>query len=461
VPLAPDPAPVGVVGGGIAGLTAALTLQQAGVPFVLFEASPRLGGVIRTEREDGFLLEAGPDAILAQKPAGLALCRALGLGERLVPTNQDQRTVYVLRGGQLYPLPEGALGVPRRLGPFLRSRLFSWPAKLRMGCDLVLPARSAEGDESIAAFVERRLGREALRLIGEPLLAGIHAGDPAHLSIQATFPRLVELERRHGGLIRGFRATAPPPEAGPAFYSLQGGLQELVDALQARLPAAQIRTSTRVSSLGQTPSGFLLITSDGVRHDVRAVLLALPPRQAAPLVRPSSPAAAQLLSALSSVSTATILLGYARGAVGHPLDGYGLLAPRGEGLRTTACTFVSTKLPGRAPEGRVLLRGFLGGARDPQVLDLPDDALVSLVHDEMSPLLALRERPLLSRVFRWPEATPQMEVGHPGRMLELARALAQVPGLYVTGAGLRGTGIPDTVEDATHVAQAAARGAKG
>jgi oxygen-dependent protoporphyrinogen oxidase len=455
VPPVPERSPIAVVGGGIAGLTAALTLQQAGLPFVLFESAPRLGGVIRTEKQEGFLLEAGADAMLAQKPAGLALCRALGLGDRLVPTNQEARTVYVLRGGRLHPLPEGALGVPRRVGSFLKSGLFSWAGKLRMGCDLVRPARTAAQDESIAAFVERRLGQEALRLIGEPLLAGIHAGDPARLSMGATFPRLVELERRYGSLIRGLRATAPPSEAGAAFYSLRGGLQELIDALQARLAAAQIHTGLAVQSLTSTTSGFTLTTSDGARHDVRSVLLAVPPRHAAPLVRPFSTDAAELLAGVPSVSTATILLGYERSVVRHALDGYGLLIPRGEGLRTSACTFVSTKLPDRAPAGRVLLRGFLGGARDPHVLEASDDDLARIVRDEMAPLLGLTGAPILSRVFRWPEATPQMEVGHPDRMARLGEALARVPGLYVTGAGLRGTGIPDTVADALQVASSA------
>jgi protoporphyrinogen/coproporphyrinogen III oxidase len=440
----------------MAGLTAALTLQQAGAPFVLFERAPRLGGVIRTEIQDGFLLEAGPDAILAQKPAGLALCRALGLGDRLVPTNQEQRTVYMLRGGRLHPLPEGAaLGVPRQLGPLLRSGLFSWPAKLRMAGDLVRPARSGAGDESIADFVQRRLGREALRLIGDPLLAGIHAGDPARLSMQATFPRLVDLERRYGSLIRGLRATAPPTDAGAAFYSLRGGLQELVDALQARLPASQIHTGVAVQSMTPTATGFTVATSDGARREVRAVVLATPPRQAAPLVRPLCAEAADLLAEIPSVSTATVLIGYAREAVAHPLDGYGLLVPRGEGLRTTACTFVSTKLPGRVPDGHVLLRGFLGGARDPHVLEASDAELVNIVRDEMGPLLGLTGAPTLSRVFRWPESTPQMEVGHLAHMARLAAAVARVPGLHVTGAGLRGTGIPDTIADAAATASAA------
>src|SRR6266542_105408 len=235
---------VAIVGGGIAGLTAAYTLARRSIPFTLIEAGPRFGGVIRTERRGGFLLEGGPNSILAQKPEGIGLCRELGLGDRLVPTNPSQRAVFVLHRRRLHPLPEGMmLAVPTRILPFLRSRLFSWPGKLRMGLDLVIPPRPANGDESIADFLRRHFGQEAVDRLGEPLLAGIHAGDPPRLSIRATFPRFVDLEARHRSLIRGMWASrGRAPQTGSAFYSLTGGLASLVDALVARLPAARRRT---------------------------------------------------------------------------------------------------------------------------------------------------------------------------------------------------------------------------
>lgn len=451
-------AEIAIVGGGIAGLAAAHTLFGRGAPFVLLEAGPRWGGVIRTEREGGFLLEAGPDAILAQKPEGLLLCRELGLADRLVPTNPDRRTVFVLHGRRLHPLPEGmVLAIPTRIGPFVRSRLFSWSGKLRMGLDLVIRPRREASDESIASFLRRRFGKESVDRLGEPLLAGIHAGDPERLSIRATFPRFAELEARYGSLIRGFWAARArsdgPPSA--AFYSLSGGLGELVEALVARLPADRLRKERPVLSIARAGATFTLVLADGERLQTGAVIVAVPAPRAVPLLQGLVPEVSRALAAIPFASSATVLLGYRREDVAHPLDGYGLVVPKSEGLRTSAVSFVSTKFPGRAPEGHVLLRGFLGGTRDPEVLGLDDAGLVDLVCREMGPVLGLGAAPVLARVFRWPRGTPQMEVGHFERMAEVERLLAAVPGLFLTGAGLRGTGIPDAIADAGQVARAA------
>ena len=450
-------ADVVVVGGGISGLSAALALHSAGRDVRLVEASPRLGGVIRTDVVDGFLIEAGPDSILAQKPEAIALCRSLGLGDRLVPTNPQAQTIFVLHKGRLHPMPEGMmLAVPTRIGPFLRSGLFSWPGKLRMGMDLVLPRGGGSADESIASLVRRRFGGEAVDRLGEPLMAGIHAGDPERLSIRATFPRFVDLERRHRSLIRGMWAVRPAHPPPSAFYSLAGGLGELVDAIVARLPAARLRVGTAVTAVARRERTFLVTLADGGVLSARSVVIAAPAPAAAPLVARLAPEAAGLLRAIPFASSATVALGYRREDVAHPLDGYGLLVPRGEGLRASACTFVSTKFPGRAPAGHVLLRVFLGGTRDPDVLRLEDAALSALAQEEMTALLGLRAGPRLWRVYRWPSATPQMEVGHIDRIARLEALLAEVPGLFVTGAGLRGTGLPDTVRDGQGIAAAAA-----
>lgn len=450
---------VAVVGGGIAGLAAAHALQERGIPFLLLEASSRFGGVILTETAQGFLLEGGPDSILAQKPEGLALCRGIGLEDRLVPANPERRAVFVLRGGKLHPLPEGmALAVPTRIVPFLRSGLFSWSGKLRMGLDLVIPKPKDTGDESIASFLRRRFGQQAVERLGEPLLAGIHAGDPERLSIRATFPRFAEMEERYGSLIRGMWAARPPAAAGAGFYSLAGGLGQLVETLVSRLPAAQLRKEAAVSSLSREGGGFVLRFKGGDAVRAPAVLLAVPAPRAAPLLEPLVPEAARILAGIPFVSSATVCLGYRTEDVAHPLDGYGAVIPRTEGLRSSAWSFVSTKFPGRAPEGKILLRGFVGGRRDPGVLELDDAALSTLVHEEMAPLLGLRGQPVLSRVYRWPSATPQMEVGHEDRIARVERLLAVVPGLFLTGAGLRGAGIPDVIADARKVAAAAAGG---
>lgn len=450
---------VAVVGGGIAGLSAARALQGQGLSFVLLEAAPRFGGVIRTERADGFLLEAGPDAILAAKPEGLRLCLELGLGGRVVPTDPRGATVFVLRHGRLLPLPPGmTLGVPTAIGAFLRSGVFSWRGKLRMAVEPLVPARRQQGDESIASFVARRLGHEALEVVGQPLLAGIHAGDAESLSLRATFPRLAEIESRGMSLARGLRAargSASPGSPG-GFVSLTGGLGELIDALVATLPEEALRKGTAAHAIRREADGYT-VEAGGGPFAARAVVVAVPPRAAAPLVAPMAPEAGRLLAAVRYASTATVLLGYRREAVGHPLDGHGLLVPRGEGLRTTAVTFSSTKLPGRAPEGHVLLRAFLGGVHDPTVLDADDASLAALAERELRPLLGLVGEPVLRRVYRWPEATPQMEVGHLERVAAIEASVAEAPGLFLTGAGLRVTGIPDVVADATRTAAAVGR----
>lgn len=449
-----------VVGGGIAGLSAALALHRTGLDVVLLEAASRLGGVIRTETIDGFVVEAGPDAILAQKPDGLALCGEVGLAQQVIPTTPRAHTVFVLRRGRLHPLPEGMmLGIPTRVLPFLASGLFSWPGKLRMASELLMPRRSPDEDESIASFLRRRFGEEAVARVGEPLLAGIHAGDAERLSIRATFPRLVELERRSGSLIRGLwrarpRGTDARPQA--AFYSLAGGLGELVDAVAGRLPPASIRLGARVRAMAFRHGAFAATLADGATLTARAMIVAVPAHAAAPLVSSLSPEAGLLMRAIPFASSATVALGYRREEVDHPLDGHGLLVPRAEGLRCSACTFASAKFAGRAPDGRVLLRAFLGGARDPDVLRLDDASLATLVRREMGPILGLRGAPVLERVYRWPAATPQMVVGHLERMARLDAVLDGLPGLFLAGAGLHGAGVPDAIADGRRAARAAA-----
>jgi protoporphyrinogen/coproporphyrinogen III oxidase len=453
---------VAVVGGGIAGLAAAHALAAKAASFVLLEASERWGGVIRTEEKDGFLLEGGPDSLLALKPEGIGLCRELGLGDGLVPTNPVERAVFVVHRGRLHPLPDGmALAVPMKVGPFLKSPLFSWPGKLRTGMDLLIPARKNGGDESIASFIRRRFGTESLERLGEPLLAGIHSGDPERLSIRATFPRLADLEVRHGSLVRGLWSQPKAPAGTSAFYSLRGGLVELVNALVAALPAESLRAHTTVRALEHRPGG-LRVATDGDAIDASAVIVAVPAGKAAPLVDALVPDAARFLASIPFASTATVLLGYRREHVRHPLNGYGLVVPRAEGLRVPACSFFSTKFPGRAPEDHVLLRAFVGGMRDPEALLLDDAGLVETATRDLAPLLGITTPPLFARVFRWPQGTPQMEVGHFERLRAAEERVAEVPGLYMTGSGLRGTGIPDVVADARRVAAAALeRAARG
>jgi protoporphyrinogen/coproporphyrinogen III oxidase len=455
---------VAIIGGGISGLSAAYALHKRQVPYLLLEAGPSLGGVIRAEVRDGFLLEPGPDSMFALRPEGVSLCGELGLADRLVPTNPEKRAVFVLHRRALHALPDGmALGVPTKILPFARSGLLSWPGKLRMGLDVVIPRGNGRGDESIAAFLRRRFGPEAVSRLGEPLLAGIHAGDPERLSILATFPRFVELEERHGSLVRGMlRTPRPKPGAAPpaALCSLRGGLREMVDALVVRLERERIWTKAGVLSVARSAHGFELAVSGAETVRARRVIVAAPGPRIAPALEALVPGAARALAAIPFASTATVLLGYRREDVVHPLDGHGMVVPRTEGLRTAAVGFASTKFPHRAPEGHVLLRGVLGGARDPGAATLGDEEAVDTMKGEMAGILGLRGRPVTTRVVRWPDAIPQLEVGHLARMAAVEAEVASVPGLHLTGAGVRTTGVTDSVADGTRAGEAAAEASR-
>ena len=451
-------APVVIVGGGMSGLAAAYELTRRRVPFVLFEAAPTLGGVVRTERVGGFVIDAGPDALLTQKPAAIDLCRELGLGDRLRP--QAQRGSFLVRGGTLRALPEASVfGIPTDWWPFATSRAFSLRGKLRMAAEYVLPGRPADGDESIASFMGRRFGREAVDYLADPLLAGIHGGDAARLSMRALFPRFVELERKHGSLIRGFRTamrgrTGPPPAP---FVAPLGGLSEMVDALVAALPPGALRTGVRVEaveSIGRI--GYRLHMDGGVTMIADAVMLATPPRITAPLVRDLDPALAGACARIPAVSAVTVALAYPKTAVRHPLRGTGVVVPRSEGMSISALTWVSSKWQGRAPDDHVLLRAYLGGARDPGAIDLTSDALLARAQRDVARLIGVTADPTLARVYRWPHANAQQEVGHLSLMGQIEDRLSAHAGLFISAAGFRGSGIADCVADGRRQAQAAA-----
>jgi oxygen-dependent protoporphyrinogen oxidase len=445
---------VAIVGGGVAGLTTAYRLARAGVDFQLLESTNHWGGLIRTEHAGGFVLDAGPDTLLAHRPEAIALCTELGLGSRLVPASSTPHPTRVVHRGRLHSLPEGMLlGVPARFAPLARTSLFSWTGKVRMALEVMAPRRRDGADESIASFFRRRLGQEALERIGDPLLAGIHAGDAERLSLRSTFPTLLEMEARHGSLIRAMWAASREPGPRRAmFFTLPGGLGELVDALVARLPPASLQGGVHIQSI-ERGHGFRLHRTDGRRIVARRLVLATPLWETSRLLAMAAPAAADALGSMRFASSATVFLGYRRTDVEHPLDGHGLVIPRGEGLRTRACTFSSSKYPGRAPEGCVLLKGYLGGLRGPEAMGLDDTVLTSAFEEEMRPLLGLQGSPLLSRVYRWPGASPQMEVGHDARRQALEQALAATPDVRVIGAGLRGSGVPNSVADGGRAAE--------
>jgi oxygen-dependent protoporphyrinogen oxidase len=468
-----------VLGGGITGLTAAYRLLQRGqgaVEVTLVESRTRLGGNIVTDRHGGFIIDGGPDAFLLTKPHATQLCRDIGLGDRLIQTVERNRRVYLQRHGRLHSLPEGLmLTVPTRLLPFVRTPLVSWKGKARVALDLVLPSRADTQDESLAHFVRRRLGREVLDAIAEPLLGGIYAGDIHALSLQSTFPQLAELERKHGSLIRGAlveaaggtkrdeRRTDEQPRS--PFYSLLGGMGELVDTLGERITRAggTVHTGTLATSI-TNGGAFLgnrgprlsvdLVDAAGARETVPAdsVVVAIPAHAAAGVVEPMDPELARMLRSVLYLSTATVALGYAEADIRHPLDALGLLVPASEQRRMLAATFVTSKWAGRAPSRTVLLRVFVGGHREPTVLNHTDEALIALAKDELATVLGIHARPMISRVFRHEHANPQPIVGHADRVRVMRTRAAAIPGLYLAGAGFDGVGIPDCVRQGEDVA---------
>jgi len=444
---------VAIVGGGIAGLSAAFELTQRGVSVRVLEASDRPGGVITTERFDQWIIDGGPDSMLIQKPAAVALCRELGIADRLIHT-LTPRTAYVLRDGELHPLVEGSfLGFPVGFGALARSSLFTIGGKLRMACEVVMPRRDGDEDESIGAFVRRRFGDEAVEYLAEPLLAGIHAGDVERLSMRALFPRLIEAERHSGSVLRAFRAMHVTPSAQGAFVSLPGGTGELVDALSSALHDV-VTTDARVTDVHR--AGVLTIESSVGSVQARAVILAVPAYVAASLLRGFDTTLAAFCDSVPYASTATVALGYRRDHIAHAMNGTGFVVPRVERSALLAGTWVTSKWPGRAPEGHALIRAFLGGGRDPHRLDASDAELIDTARTELGDVLGISGAPVLTRLFRWTRQSPQYEVGHLQRVAAIEGQLASVPGVFLTGSGFRAIGIPDCVADGRATAARAA-----
>jgi oxygen-dependent protoporphyrinogen oxidase len=472
-----------IVGGGITGLSAAHAAvlraravgqevaQEVGVTVV--ERSHRFGGNLITERENGFVLDAGADSWVASKPEATALARELGLERALIGTNEANRRYYVAWDNRLHPVPEGlVLGVPTRVGPLARSRLFSWRGKLRMAIEPFIPARrfAADDDESIADFARRRLGVEAAERLLCPLLGGISAGDASDVSMRAAFPQLVAMESEYGSLARGMRAAArmrntrraddadgADGAAGSTFLSLTGGVEELVHALVARLgeDGATLRTGAAADVLVRDASGWRLTLAGGESIFADAVLLAVPARVAATILRPVDAELGRLLASVPFSSSTTLFLGYRREDVGHPLDGVGFVAPRTPGRSVLASTWVSSKWSGRAPEGHVLLRVFFGGPPAHESEQRDERALSNIARVELRSLMGLDAEPLFTRAFRFDAARAQMRVGHLAMMRAVRERLARAAaGVRIAGEGYGGAGIPDCIRQGEEAGRA-------
>lgn len=462
-----------IIGGGISGLSAAYALQEAlrqsdrrdSCQLTLLEQDGRWGGKILTEEVGGFLLEGGPDSFVSFKPWALALCSSMGLEGDLMGTNPRQKTTYVLCRGKLVPLPEGLMLMgPGSLLPFLASPLLSPCGKIRAGFDLFVPPRRGEADESLASFVRRRVGGEMLERVVEPLMAGIYAGDAEHLSVRSTFPRLLDIEKEHGSLIRGMMAKGKPAasegsgEEKPRwsmFVTLRGGLAQLSQSLVERLSHVTMTSRRSVVSLhrkgNQEPRYFVQI-DNGEILEGEAVVLATPAFVSGALLEGLNPGLASLLKSIPYLSTATVSLAYRREGIAHPLGGYGFVIPKGEKRRIIACTWTSTKWPHRSPEDHVLLRCYLGGAGQEEVALLEEGKMLDVVREEVRSIMGITAEPALARVYRWEKSMPQYLVGHEEKLSTMETLLAGQPGLFLAGSAYRGIGIPDCIHDGEVVA---------
>jgi oxygen-dependent protoporphyrinogen oxidase len=453
------PLEVAIVGGGIAGLATAEALllrgRERGVPVhpTILEAGARAGGVIATERTDGFLIEAGPDCFITDKPWGVALCRRLGLENELVGTNPACRRSFILRGRRLLPVPEGfQLLAPSRLGAFALSPVLGPAGKLRAACDLVLPRGEPRADESLASFVRRRFGPQALERLAQPLLAGIYGADPERLSLRATMPRFLDLERDHRsvilGLIRGRRQRGSGRGVSGARYSLfvtpRRGMASIVERLEQSLPAGTVRLGTRIAALEAGPLDprrprFTLRTDRGSAIAAHAVVLALHGPDAAALLAPIDAALGERLGAIRYGSSTTVSLAWRQEDVSRSLDGFGFVVPRSEDRRLVACSFSSIKFPERAPSGHLLVRAFLDDAGG------DGEAAIAAARGELADILRVKAEPVLARATRHRGAMAQYEVGHLERASEIESRLEAHVGLALAGNALRGVGVPDCI----------------
>ena len=455
----PSAPPLVIIGGGISGLSAAWELLQAGMQeFLLFEAGPRVGGVLRTESVDGFVMEAGPDSFLTQKTAAAELCRALGLGEELAGCENANRGTSILRKGQLLPLPEGwQMLAPVRLWPAITTPLLSRDTKLRIAMEwfrLKSPRFQGDGDESVASFVRRHFGQEVADVIAGPLLAGVYGGDPEQLSLPAVLPRFAELERK-GNLIRALMKSAARQKrkasGAPMFTSLRRGMGSLADALAEQIGPERLRTGVAVQRVVSDGTGFRLQIQDGRSLRTERVLLALPAWICGHLLADLDPELAARLEAFPYASSMTVNLAYPSALELPP--GFGFLVPRDEGRRVMACTFVHRKFPHRTPAGAALLRLFFGGASDPDAIAMSDDEAVDLSRQELEAILGLRVRPVFTQVSRWHRAMAQYNLGHAERVKTIRAGLEGYPRLQVAGNAYQGIGIPDCIESGRKAAQ--------
>jgi oxygen-dependent protoporphyrinogen oxidase len=430
-----------IVGGGIAGLSAAYDLARAGVPYTLIEKQPRVGGVIETRQWDDCVLEWGPDSFISAKPEAMTLIQELGLAGDVIGSNDAERVTYIQRHGKLVRLPEGTtMFVPTRPSSMLASPLVGWGTKIRMGMEF-FRRPSTHPDRSVSEFVTDHFGRETLDYLAEPLLSGVYGGDPDQLSVASVLPRFVEMERTKGSLARTLMAArSAGPRKEPLFRTLKSGLGCLVERLAAK--ANVVHGSAE--AIERHGNGFRVrVNSDWM--DADHVVVACPAWAAAELLHGMDEKLAALLAKIPYTSSAIAQLVFRESEFDGQRAGTGFLVPRAERRRLMACTFVGTKFPHRVPADKITLRCFFGGAGNDAVLDESDESLIAAAREELRAIIGLTATPIFTGVSRWPRSMAQYVVGHGARLKQIESAAAAIPGLHLAGNAYTGIGIPDCI----------------
>jgi oxygen-dependent protoporphyrinogen oxidase len=457
------PSRVAILGGGISGLAAAHRLTEIApqCEVRLFEAQERLGGILQTIRRGDYLIERSADMFTTREPWALDLCKRVALADELIETDQRFRKALIVFRGKLYPVPEGfQLLTPSKLWPMAASPLLSTTGKLRMAGEYLVPPRRTPGDESLASFVRRRLGPEAFERLVQPLVGGIYTADPEKLSMAATLPQFLEMERRNGGLLRSILKVPAKRERQDEgsgarygqFLAPRQGMSQLVDAVAARLPAGCVKLQMRVDALAKVNDQWMLTLSNGATEAFDAVIFALPTSKH-PLLTAVDAALATLLSQIEHASCSVVVLGYRRSQIKHPLNAFGFVVPAIEKRKVIAGSFASIKFPGRAPDDRVLIRVFIGGALQPELARWPEDELISLAQAELAALIGASGEPEVAEVVRWLDAMPQYHVGHLDLVAQIESRAAEIPRFALAGNAYRGVGIPFCIRSGEQAAE--------